>query len=321
MSDYDKNKLRRLDLTVLLVFLGLIRTRKAADVAGELGLTSSSISHALKRLRDVFGDELFLRRPHGLEPTAYALRIEPDVRRAVDAVQSALTDQAKFDPATATGLLCIAASDREVASLIPSAFADISREAANLRLSVRSLSKAESLRGLSDGSLDFAIGYFNHLGPDYDAQPIRTETYLVAARHGHPIFDADLTLETYTAASHVLVSGDGSLSGIVDGTLARLGLERRVCLALPAFLPALVILSNSDFIATLPADLVRQHAATFGLTYRQPPLTIRPFQVSILSHRRNQKSALHLWCLRKILAASSRDRDRSSGPPMAPRRD
>ena len=75
MTDFSQSELRRLDLTLLLVFLGLLRHRKATDVAAELGLTQSGVSQALKRLRDIFGDPLFLRRPHGMDPTATALAI------------------------------------------------------------------------------------------------------------------------------------------------------------------------------------------------------------------------------------------------------
>jgi hypothetical protein len=39
MSDLSNSELRRLDLTLLLIFLGLVRHRKALDVAAELGLT------------------------------------------------------------------------------------------------------------------------------------------------------------------------------------------------------------------------------------------------------------------------------------------
>ena len=55
MSDFRNNELRRLDLTVLLVFIGLLRHRKATEVAAEVALTQSAVSHALKRLREVFG--------------------------------------------------------------------------------------------------------------------------------------------------------------------------------------------------------------------------------------------------------------------------
>jgi DNA-binding transcriptional LysR family regulator len=119
MSELSTSELRRLDLTLLLVFLGLVRHRKALDVAAELGLTQSAISQSLKRLRDIFGDELFLRRPHGMAPTATALALEAPVAAAVDALRGALGAARDFDAATATGLVSIAALDAEQAVLIP----------------------------------------------------------------------------------------------------------------------------------------------------------------------------------------------------------
>jgi len=295
MSDYNQNKIRRLDLTVLLIFLALMRTRKASDVAGELGLTNSSISHTLRRLREVFEDELFLRRPHGLEPTAFAIQIEPSIRAAVDAVQSVLSGPALFDPAKAEATLRISASDREIATLLPKAMARIREEAPGIRLSVRSLTRSDSLRGLADGTLDLALGYFAGAGDEFDRRLIRTEGYLVAARKGNAIFDGPITAETYAAAAHILVSSDGSMRGVVDATLEQQGLKRQVCLAIPSFLPALSVLAKSDFIGTLPADLVRHHASYFGLNFSEPPIEIRAFNVSVLSHKRHSKSAVHNW--------------------------
>ena len=104
MADFSNTELRRLDLTLLLVFLGLLRLRKAAGVAAELGLTQSAVSQALRRLRAIFGDDLFLRRPHGMEPTAVALALEPAVRGAVEALRGALGSARAFDPAAASGI-------------------------------------------------------------------------------------------------------------------------------------------------------------------------------------------------------------------------
>ena len=109
-----------------------------------------------------------------------------------------------------------------------------------------------------------------------------------------------LSLEAYCRASHVLVSGDGTMSGIADEALARRGRSRMVCLAVPSFLAALSILADSDFIATLPASLVRMHADRFDLAHGPAPIEIRPFDVSLLSHRRNRKSPFHTWCGNRI---------------------
>jgi len=135
MPDIEINKLRRLDLTLLLVFLGLLAHRRAVAVAGELGLTQSAVSHALKRLREVFDDPLFLRRPHGLEPTAVALELEDNVRVAVDSLSAALAGPRRFVAAEATQTVRIGAFDGQLATLMPDLVRLVRAAAPGLRLS------------------------------------------------------------------------------------------------------------------------------------------------------------------------------------------
>ena len=301
MTDYDKSKIRRLDLTVLLVFLGLVRTRKAVDVASELGLTNSSISHAIRRLRDVFGDELFIRKPHGLDPTAFALQIEPDVRRAVDAVQSALSGPTGFSPSSAKGLVRLAAREHETATLFPRVLSRATEEAPGIRFSVQSLRNVDAIRGLNEGSTDFAIGFHNAPGDNIEATKLRTENYAVVAKRNHQIFNGPLTLETYLKQRHVLVSRDGDMTGIVDQTLAKTNCEREVILAIPSFFSAFSILGKSELIATVPKSIASKFAGHFGLRQVDPPLAIRSFDISILRHRRNLRDPMLSWCLSLFL--------------------
>ena len=160
MSDLSNNELRRLDLTLLLVFLGLLKHRKAALVAQEIGLTQSAISQALKRLRDIFGDELFLRRPHGMEPTSTALALEPAVASAVEALRGALGATQDFDPASASGTIRIAALDAEQAVLIPLLASRLIEKAPGLRLSVLPLGRGAAVEALTEGKADLALGFF-----------------------------------------------------------------------------------------------------------------------------------------------------------------
>jgi len=297
MSDFDNIKLRRLDVTVLLIFAGLIRHGKATLVAQELGLTNSSISHALRRLRDVFEDELFLRRPHGLEPTAFARSIEPAVQSALDALQGALAGPSVFVPSQSDAHVRLSAQDYEIATLVPALMAGLRQSAPNMTLSIQALSKPDALKALEAGDIDLALGFF----PDFSAKHISVtlleETYLVAARADHPFLRENASLERYLASEHLLVSGDASMSGIIDEVLAAQGLARRVALSVPLFMPALAMLADSALIATLPAALVRTHAARFGLAFASPPVTVRPFQVQALRHVRDEKNPMITWLL------------------------
>lgn len=305
MSDFTNSELRRLDLTLLLVFLGLIRHRKASDVAAELGLTQSGVSQALKRLRDILGDELFLRRPHGMEPTVTALALEGAVEAAVDALRGALGAARRFDPSSADGIVRVAALDAQQAVVIPALAARLRGLAPNLRLSVLPLARGEAVQALVEGRVDLALGYIWTLPDMICAEPLYQETYLVAALASSLPEAPKVSIDAYCAADHVLVAPGGDSKGIVDDALAKLGRSRTVTLALSAFLPALAAVAASGALVTLPAQVATLFAPRFGLVLAQPPLDLRSFPISAFWHRRDNASPQSLWLRQQIKALVS----------------
>lgn len=307
MSELSTSELRRLDLTLLLVFLGLVRHRKALDVAAELGLTQSAISQSLRRLRDIFGDELFLRRPHGMEPTATALALEAPVAAAVDALRGALGAARAFDPATATGLVRIAALDAEQAVLIPRLAARLRRLAPGLTLSVLPLGRGAAMEALTEGRADLVLGYVWDRPEAVSGAPLYEESFLVAGRPDALPRAPHISLDEYCAADHVLISPGGDLRGVVDGQLEAMGRSRRVVLGLPAFLPALAAVAASGALVTLPARVAQSFAPGFGLVTAETPIPVRTFPVSVFWHRRNDADPRTSWFRQQLAAVSSAD--------------
>lgn len=304
MSDFRLTKLRRLDLTTLLVFDQLMRLRKATLAAAELGLTPPGISHALKRLRDVFGDELFIRRPHGLEPTAFALAAAPRIQKAISELRDSLSEPETFDPSTSDKTLKMGAFDYELATLVPGMLGDFARKAPRLRMVFRTIGRSDALQALSDGSLDVAVGYFWNAPDTMVVTPLYTETYAVVARSSEGLAARGLTLERYCALPHLLVSPAGDLHGVVDAALARLGRSRQVIASLPLFLPALAAVQATGALATMPKRLAQCFAGSFGLDVLPLPLEVRSFDVAAVRHRREARSAVHIW-VTEALAASA----------------
>ncbi|QQX81176.1 LysR family transcriptional regulator [Shewanella sp. KX20019] len=70
----------RLDYFTLQVFIGLVELKNGSAVAEKLTTTQSKVSRALTTLRDVLGDELFIRQKYGFEPNQVALKITPMVQ-------------------------------------------------------------------------------------------------------------------------------------------------------------------------------------------------------------------------------------------------
>jgi DNA-binding transcriptional LysR family regulator len=314
MTDLSNNELRRLDLTLLLVFLGLIRRRKAIDVANELGLTQSAISQALKRLREVFADDLFLRRPHGMEPTSVAAALEEPVARAVEALRGALGGVRSFEPASSSGVVRIAALDAEQAVIVPALAARLRSSAPGLRLSVLPFGRTAAVAALVDGRVDLAIGFIWDLPEVISEAKLYEEGYLVAGTQRSLPRAPKLSLSAYCRADHIIVSPAGDLRGVVDARLEALGRNRQIVLGLPSFLPALAAAAGSNALVTLPSRIAGSFAKGFGLVTAKPPLEIRIFNVSVYWHKRSEHDPRILW-LRDELSSLCR----SSPALRAPR--
>ena len=295
MSDIDIVQLRRLDMTLLLVFAELVRQRKMTIVAQRLGLTQSAISHSLKRLRDVFQDELFLRGPNGFEPTDRALRLESKVLDILALSKQALSLDKTFDPRTEARLVRVGGLDYEVAMFAAPLIERLRKLAPKARLVFKSLARKPALAGLRAGELDMAIGFFFRPGSEIETSELYRETYSVVMRKGHGLARKTLTAKRYAEAEHLLTSPSGDLHGIVDASLARHKLERDVVGSVPLFLLALATVAKTDLISTIPARLANSYGKAIGLTIVPPPIEIRSFPVHLAWHQRSSTEPALKW--------------------------
>lgn len=70
-------------------------------------LSQSAMSHALRRLRDYFGDDLVTYMGGGQHPTPLGLALRAEVRRVLREVEGALNLSLTFDPLTTTQTLTL----------------------------------------------------------------------------------------------------------------------------------------------------------------------------------------------------------------------
>src|SRR5690349_17996309 len=171
MSDIDTNKLRRLDGGLLLVFRELLRTGRASVVAERLGLSQPAISHALTRLRDLFEDPLFIRRPHGLEPTGRALELGPRIEALVSLADQAMKADGGFDPTTSDRLFRFAAPEFVTALMGGELINRLKVVAPGVSFAIDHLGEDEVYRPMRLGDGEFAIGRFRSARSGYVLEP------------------------------------------------------------------------------------------------------------------------------------------------------
>ena len=307
---------RSLDLNLLRVFDEVMAERSLTRAARKLSITQPAVSNAIRRLRDVLGDELVVRSGQGVEPTARALALWPPIREALSQLQASFTP-GQFEPSTTQSTFVLAMADATAASLIPGLNDTLEQEAPGISLRVVPLTTRDPRRLLDDEECDLAVGYFPSVVPDLTVKAQSGDTlpflfqrlydgeYVCVMRKGHPLAGQPLTLDRFCAARHMLVSFSGRPYGFVDESLAALGRERRVVLTVNQFATAGRVVTSSNLLAVLPRHFVQVTGIAHQLVLRTLPFAVAPVQVDALWHRRSQQRSEHIW-LRQALLRSAK---------------
>jgi DNA-binding transcriptional LysR family regulator len=287
MSDINKQKLRQLDFTLLLVLQGLLRHRRTVEVADDLGLSQPAISHALRRLRDIFAEPLFVRRPHGLEPTRHALTLAAAVDSLIREASLAIGLADEFDPASTRRHYRIGAPEHLSSIIAAPLLNHFQRYAPGARFHLRTDIGEAALRGVLHDQIDVALGQFQ--GRDarlrYDA--LYDDEYALVLRRGHSDAPARATRAVLAKLAYVAVSPTGESRPITEGDFRSEGIERNIVATVPRFQTAFEVVRRTNLAVVAPRRLAEFHQRTFRLLVRKLPIAVRSIHVVLV--RRNHR--------------------------------
>src|SRR6201982_1200344 len=151
--------IRAIDLNRLKAFDALIRERAVTRAAGRIGLSQPAMSHALSRLRSLFADDLFVRTPRGMEPTARAREIAPLVTAAIEHIEAALHLGIGVDPAKSTGIFTAGMAEYAEVALVGRLAEAFARQAPRATLRLTPLTGIDAAEQLDRGTIDVAIAH------------------------------------------------------------------------------------------------------------------------------------------------------------------
>jgi DNA-binding transcriptional LysR family regulator len=311
MSDIDQLKIRRMDGGLLLIFRELLAHRRASVVSQRLGLSQSAISHALSRLRDVFGDPLFIRRSHGLEPTKRALELGPRIEALIDMIGATVSEDGVFDPKLSRRRFGIGAQEAFVTAIADKLAESFRREAPNATFATRWAILDRALAAVRRGEIDIALGVFQSIPRDLHAEKITTDEYCVLARRGHPRIKGKIDGPTYLKEGHLFVGNpDGALADetpfdreAMDKAYGPLPGPKQIRTLgyVSLWETAMLTASRSDAVCECPRSLADKFAKQLGLQVLDPPY--RPFRFNVLAVRRAVPDPGVDWLIDRVKAA------------------
>lgn len=305
------------DLDLLRMFLAVHHARHLTRAADAIGRSQPAMSRALARMRDAFDDELFVRTPRGLVPTARADVIATEAAELL-ARAHALVRPERFDPARLSRCFVVATSDLVEQELVASVVALLAAEAPGVDVTFRPVT-GDVEGDLASGRTDLLFAPRAGLSPELVTRHLFDDGFLCAARRDHPALRRGLTLELYARLGHVQIAPRGLPGGPVDDVLATRGLARRVAVRTPSFLAAPLLAARSDLLLTAPSRVLVPLAAQFGLRLHDPPIAIPGFAMHQVFHPRAAADPAHRWFRelieRAVRPAPSRRTRRSRAEP------
>jgi LysR family transcriptional activator of mexEF-oprN operon len=300
MSRINVRNIARIDMNLLLTFHCLMTERSATRASAVLHVTQGAVSSALKRLREHFDDDLFVRTASGMQPTRKAMLLAPRITEALTSISGLLTGEHEFCPAQSQHVFNIGLSDDIESYLAPLLVNAAAQDGLGVSFAFHQTNSTLWKASLQDADMDLVICCEpKDFNTRFSSQVLFSSSYscLFRAQPGTP---ASMGIEDYFNADHVRISYDGR-RGFIDDIFESAGYARKVIASFSHFSGALSTLASSGAIATLPTFAATAYAAMMGLKVSPVPLPVPSYRCFLVWDNARHIDAHHVW-LRHFIA-------------------
>ncbi len=296
---------RQLDLNLLRVLAAVYRTGSVTEAGRQLALSQPATSNALARLRDFFGDVLFVRSPRGLHPTPAAQRITPAVIAHLQALEAAVLSAEAFDPAVSRAHWRLSLSDLGEILFLPPLMQVLRRQAPGCTLRNVGVPAEQVSAALEAREIDLAIGILTASHRGIASETLFAERFVgITARHWQPPAPRSgaagnarnsIGARQLACIRFAVATPAATVHGAVAARLKQLKLADRAVLHARHFgaLPELVV--RTDLMAIVPWMFARSLAPRYDVRIWELPGVGPRYEVRMLWHPLANADAAHGW--------------------------
>jgi DNA-binding transcriptional LysR family regulator len=298
--------INRSDFPLLVSLDILLEERNVTKAAKRLNVSQPALSTQLSKLRDIFDDRLLVPSDNGrgMVPTERGLEVQERLRISLDGLKDALQHQNYFDPKTSKRKFVIAANDSVFTILGLTVMAEVLKQNnPNLQMSVIPPYEQYLNERMAQGEIDLYIGDMNKMPDSLKMRYLMKDRFLMAQRKKHPRGISKPSLADYCKLSHVVVSQKGDFVTSIDHILASLTCQRNVVVSVSSYNQVVLVLSNSDCVATLPSQLLNRYESSLELI--DVPFDIPTFELAMAWHPRVHEDASNVWLRKQFITAIS----------------
>ena len=200
-ADAELVRLASVDLNLLVPLLALLETRSVTNAAAAVGLSQPALSHALRRLRRLLGDELLVRQGSVMILTPRGRQLISPVRRALQESARSLRPR-PFDPATDERTITIAMTTSTAFVVAPLLRAEFAKRAPHVVLRLHTATM-RSPTVFTDDGVDVVL-LSESFGAPYPRERLYDDRWVILASPSvDPALDA---VELLSTQPHIMFS-------------------------------------------------------------------------------------------------------------------
>lgn len=287
----------QLDLNLLRSFVAIYQHRQLARAAHALALTPSALSHALRRLRDVFADPLFERHGRELVPTARASQLAEPILVHLASLERLFSRPRDFDPGLSAARFTLGMPDALESSLLPPLMRALYSQAPHIRLRSIPCPRGQISDALQSRQLDLVIDVALPLGKPVQHCALFSDEFAILRTPDQP----SLTRDSYAQASHLGVSGRAHGPVVEDIELLKQGIERELQLRCQSYQSAAQIVAQTGWYLTAPRSIATQLAHQFNLCLDPFPWQLHSTNLRLYWADSLAEDAANQWMRKTIL--------------------
>lgn len=300
----QKAYMKNTDLNLIPIFVAIYEERSLSKSAERLGITQPAVSKALKRLRDIYNDSLFLRDNSTMAPSPRAIDIYPAMSAALSHYTSTITIDSGFNPATAERVYSFAVISGLGHTFLPDAFSYLRQQAPNLHFEIHPKFSKDTELDLRLQRYDFVIDA-EHFAPSFiNSHHLFDEEIVAVMSANHPRINDTMTLTQFLAEEHTVVSGWQVRTSIMnDADITELN-SRKVVYRTSGITECLPIVEKTDIIGLCSKNIVEKHMPIYDVKYFTLPLDKKSIGINLYWHPSRDTDPSHVW-LRELLINQS----------------
>ncbi len=293
-----KSEYKSIDTNSLRLFLAVYETGSLTGAAKLLGVNQSTASHGLQKLRKIFDDQLFVKSGRGIVPTDRVIELIPRIRKLLPELTNLWQTQS-FDPAEETKPIIIGTNGCGRLLITQQIFGAEEMNGLSLKfIDVGTGRNVEDI--LIKNKADVAIAISNNkISEHIRKKSLFKDTMRVY--YDPDQGDAPKDIAEYCSALHATIDFDSDELSMVDVTLGRIGVTRKVVLRVATIEALPPLMKGTKLITTMPRQFSQNLFS--DLAQCEPPIQIPPFSIDMLWHVRSDNSPRNRWLKKLIMSA------------------